>query len=174
MNKVVKKRLIIGALTLLVLSAAVVVLVLLMNREDKKYWESEGATWKRDCTFLSIEDTGSFEPEKIASKDQRLIDSSAELLQNVIDGKPFESDYISIDKEQTERLSADSRKYFDRFYVIQKGDKAVVSFRFSGKETDLKEAEENCLKSYKTYPYDKIYLENTGGKWKVTDTFRQA
>ena len=58
--------------------------------------------------------------------------------------------------------------------VVQKNDKAVVTFRYSGEEAKIEEAVETCRRSYKTYPYDKIYLVKKDSKWVVEDVFRAA
>lgn len=59
--------------------------IILINRHDKEYWESEGSTWKKDCSFFGITNVNSFDPVKLESKDQKLVDTSLELLQSIAD-----------------------------------------------------------------------------------------
>lgn len=59
------------------------------------------------------------------------------------------------------------------FFVVEHNNKMVVTFHYqnSKEKIDIKKAEDNCLKSYKTYPYDKMYLELINYKWTVVDVF---
>lgn len=154
-----KKQFLIGILVLLTIIVIIIGLIILINRHDKEYWESEGSTWKKDCSFFGITNVNSFDPVKLESKDQKLVDTSLELLQSIADNKPFDENYIIIDKDQIDHLNPDGRKYIDSFWVVQKDDKAVVTFRYSVEKTKIEEAMDQCKESYKTYPYDKIFLE---------------
>lgn len=169
-----KKRLLVGVLVLLMITVIIIGSIILINKHDEKYWESQGSTWKKDCTFLGITDIDNFDPEKLESKDRKLVDTSLELLQDVLKNECFNSTYITVDKEQIEHLSPDSCKYINAFMVVQKDDKAVVTFRYSSEEAKIEEAVETCRRSYKTYPYDKIYLVKKDSKWVVEDVFRAA
>ena len=161
-------------LALLTLGVIIALFVWRISENDKKYWESEGESWKRDCEFFCLNNKEDFDPKDHKTNDDRLFDSVQKLLRAVGNSKTFDDEYICIDKDNTEHLQTDSFKYLSAFYVVQIQDKAAVTFKYSDEQTELDKAVEHCERTYKTYPYDKIYLEKKDGRWTVTDVFRAA
>lgn len=158
-------------IALLTLGVIIGVFAWRISENDKKYWESQGESWKRDCEFFDIKD---FDPTEYKTQDGRLSEAAQKLLKAVGSGEEFDGEIICIDKENTEHLQTDSFKYLRAFYVVQIDDKAAVTFQYSDEQTEFEKAVERCEESYKTYPYDKIYLEKKNGQWTVTDVFRAA
>lgn len=158
---------------LLIISLFIALCVHFLNVSDKKYWESQGESWKRDCEFFGIESIDDFDPRFLVPKDPELTEASWELLHCIINNEPFENGSIVIDKENLDHLQTELI-YIDAFYVVQIDNKAAVTFRFSAKPAETEKAIKSCIEYYKRYPYDKIYLEKIDGKWVVADVFRQA
>lgn len=158
-----------------------IILGFLIKKSDESYWESQGESWKLDCEFLGVDE---FKPKKYLTENQNLKNSSIKLLNAEIQGVPY-TEYeneIIISEEYYKNLNPnhalvdplDNCTGVNAFLVIQKDNKAIITFHYSLKAIDLEKAEKTCLESYKTYPYDKIYLELVDDKWTVVDIFRSA
>ena len=176
-NFIINKRIII-----ICLLALLSITVFLYNKADNKV-KSNAYTYafKQDLEFFNKKD---FNPYDSLSEDNNLNDDIFYLLLSKIEHKGYnnidldiyisEKDYEDLDINP---WNSDNDVKFTGLYafvVLKDKERAIVAFCYDTDKRERKEAQKNALENYKTYPYDRIYLELVNNKWKVVRVIRDA
>lgn len=182
-KKISMNKLTVFLLTIIFLFIINILIVIIsksfVNESSSDYWITHNMGWQKEVNFFNETD---FDPEKYKSDDECLRKNALDLLNCEINNIDFENliTDFNISKENYEIMKSNyssDNSYYDTnglyaFYITQKENKAVITFQYTSMIVDIKEAESNCLGAYKTYPYDKIYLELINDKWTVVDIYR--
>lgn len=171
-----KKRIIIYLLVLLSFT------VFLYSRAGNQVKSSAYTyAFKQDIGFFNKKD---FDPCDFLSEDNNLNDEAFNLLLSKIEHEGYNSidSDIYISEENYEYLdtnpwNSDNDVKFTGLYafvVLKKNRRAIVAFRYDTAKHERKESQKNALENYKTYPYDRIYLELDNNEWKVVEVIRSA
>ena len=143
-----------------------------------KYWKDNNLCYWFDLNHF---DTQSIDPDDYISDDKKLRSDVLSLLECTMHGENGKREELEIKISESEFRTLDPNSLvndpvktlcgYNKFLILESGNKAIVIFDYSSVPKDLKEAEKFCLDSYKIMPCNRVYLEKENGVWTVDDVY---